>query len=170
MKEFFKKFKKADFIIITVILLCFAVFAVFYFGFSKKIVKSPVKTEQDITFTVFLRGVTLTGEYSPFRAGDKTFITIRNVPYTKLEIKDVKFEPRKILVSNTKGNSVENDPATPFLFDFAITVADKAKITDDGAVIGGNKIKIGIPVVLEGEKYKFQGAVSDINFNEEKQP
>ena len=143
-------------------------FAVFYFGFSKKIVKSPVKAEQDITFSVFLRGVTLTGKYSPFRVGDKTFITIRNVPYTKLEIKDVQFEPRKILVTNEKGNSAVDDPATPFLFDFVITVTDKAKITDDGAVIGGNKIKTGIPVVLEGEKYKFQGVVSDINFNEGK--
>ena len=168
MKDFFKKFKKADFIVVAVILLCLAVFAVFYFGFSKKIVKSPVKAEQNITFTVFLRGVTLTGNYSPFKPGDKTFITIRNVPYTKLEIKDVQFEPRKTLVTNEKGNVAVNDPATPFLFDFMITVTDKAKITDDGAVIGGNKIKAGIPVVLEGEKYKFQGAVSDIVFDEEK--
>ena len=36
------------------------------------------------------------------------------------------------------------------------------KITKDGAVVGGNKIKIGLPIVLEGETYKFGGTLSDV--------
>ena len=28
--------------------------------------------------------------------------------------------------------------------------------------MGGNKIKMGLPVVLEGNKYKFNGTISDV--------
>ena len=42
------------------------------------------------------------------------------------------------------------------------TIIDTAKITKDGAVVGGNKIKMGLPVVLEGQKYKFNGTISDV--------
>ena len=54
------------------------------------------------------------------------------------------------------------DPAQPSLFDAVITISDVAKITKDGAVVGGNKIKMGLPVTLEGKRYKFNGTISDI--------
>ena len=44
----------------------------------------------------------------------------------------------------------------------AITIKDVAKITKDGAVVGGNKIKMGLPVTLEGQRYKFNGTISDV--------
>ena len=47
-------------------------------------------------------------------------------------------------------------------FDVLVTVADTAKITKDGAVVGGNKIKIGIPVTIEGKNYRFNGVISDV--------
>ena len=47
-------------------------------------------------------------------------------------------------------------------------VKDKAQITKDGAVVGGNKIKMGMPITLEGKTYKFTGSVSDMSIlNEE---
>ena len=54
------------------------------------------------------------------------------------------------------------DPAQPALFDAVVTISDTAKITKDGAVVGGNKIKMGLPVTLEGENYKFNGTISDV--------
>ena len=43
---------------------------------------------------------------------------------------------------------------------------DDAIITDDGAVIGGNKIKIGLPIIMEGFKYRINGVVSDVRVKE----
>lgn len=122
--------------------------------------EKQIEATSPITFQVFLRGVTVTGTEFPIKINDDTFITIRNVPYTKLKVKDVSFQPRKVLVNSTK-NSVD-DPAQPFLFDAVVTVADTAKITKDGAVVGGNKIKMGLPVTLEGETYRFNGSISDV--------
>ena len=59
---------------------------------------------------------------------------------------------------------VVDDVTAPYQYDFLVTVLDKAKITKDrdGAVVGGNKIKIGLPITLEGADYKLNGIVSNI--------
>ena len=49
---------------------------------------------QDLPDELFLRGVTVTGEEFPIKPDDKTFITIRNVPYTELNVLNVSSEPR----------------------------------------------------------------------------
>ena len=114
-----------------------------------------------ITFQVFLRGVTVTGEEFPIKKDAKTFITIRNVPYTELDVMNVNSQPRKTFSPVSK-NVLVPDPAQPAVFDAIVTVKDVAKITKDGAVVGGNKIKMGLPVTLEGATYKFNGTISDV--------
>ena len=59
------------------------------------------------------------------------------------------------------------DPAQPAVFDAVITITDTAKITKDGAVVGGNKIKMGLPVTIEGENYKFNGTISNVKVSGE---
>lgn len=125
-----------------------------------------IEATSPITFQVFLRGVTVTGEEFPILKGDKSFITIRNVPYTELNVIDVKSEPRKTF-SPTNKNVLVPDPAQPAVFDAVVTITDTAKITKDGAVVGGNKIKMGLPITLEGKKYKFNGTISDVRVTSE---
>ncbi len=168
MKSAFKNLKKADWIIIFAVLIILIALIIPAAGIKKYISKSPILEERDIYFTVFLRGVTVTDIKSPFQIGEDTFITIRNVPYTKLKIKDVRCDRRKkLLETSIKGDyKLVDDVTMPFMYDFEITIQDRAKITDDGAVVGGNKIKIGIPVVLEGKNYKLNGIVSNVQFYE----
>ena len=114
---------------------------------------------------MFLRGVTVTGEDFPIKINDKTFITIRNVPYTELVVSDVTSSPRQTAVPSAKSDKqyiLVQDPAQPAIYDAIVTISDIAKITKDGAVVGGNKIKMGLPVTLEGENYKFNGTISDV--------
>ena len=102
--------------------------------------------------------------------GEKTFITIRNVPYTELEIVDVKKEAMKEMFFNYDRPEVPylmNNGAYPHRFQYVVTVRDEAQITQDGAVVGGNKIKIGLPVDLEGFNYRLGGMVSDVKIIEE---
>ena len=124
-----------------------------------------IEATSPITFQVFLRGVTVTGEDFPIKANDKTFITIRNVPYTELNVLNVSSEARKTAVASSKAVGqyiLVNDPSQPSIFDAVVTITDTAKITKDGAVVGGNKIKMGLPVTLEGGSYKFNGTISDV--------
>ena len=124
-----------------------------------------IEATSAITFQVFLRGVTVTGEEFPIKADSKTFITIRNVPYTELDVLKVSSEARKTAVAAARVKEhyiLIKDPAQPSVYEAVITIKDVAKITKDGAVVGGNKIKMGLPVTLEGENYKFNGTISDV--------
>lgn len=155
-----KKFSFVDLIIITGVIIALFV-GVYTAKHFRQTADKQIEATSPITFQVFLRGVTVTGESFPIVNNDKTFITIRNVPYTELNVIDVKSEPRKTFSPIVK-NQLVADPAQPSVFDAIITISDTAKITKDGAVVGGNKIKMGLPVTLEGKKYKFNGTISDV--------
>lgn len=155
-----KKLGLIDFIIIVGVVLALVVGYCTLKNFRQTADKQ-IEATSPVVFQVFLRGVTVTGEEFPIKANEKTFITIRNVPYTELEVVDVSAQPRKTFSPTAKSVLVV-DPSQPNLFDAIVTVKDTAKITKDGAVVGGNKIKIGLPIVLEGGTYKFSGTLSDV--------
>lgn len=155
-----KKLSFIDLIIIAGVIIALVV-GIFTAKHMRQTADKQIEATSKITFQVFLRGVTVTGEQFPIKAKDKTFITIRNVPYTELNVLDAKSGPRKTF-SPTAKELLVNDPSQPAVFDAIITITDTAKITKDGAVVGGNKIKMGLPVTLEGETYKFNGTISDV--------
>ncbi len=155
-----KKLGLVDLIIITGVIIALAV-GVYTAKHFRQTADKQIEATSPITFQVFLRGVTVTGEEFPIKSDNKTFITIRNVPYTELNVVDVKSESRQTFAPMAK-NVLVPDPAQPSIFDAVVTITDTAKITKDGAVVGGNKIKMGLPVTLEGEKYKFNGTISDV--------
>ena len=161
-----KKLSTFDLIIIGVIIVALLVGLLTMFG-KRATSSNQIETTTDVEIEVFLRSVTVSASNNIFEAGDETFITIRNVPYTKLKIKDVKYDRKKAIVPTfnaKKPFDVVDDVTSPYQYDFLITVVDKAKITKDrdGAVVGGNKIKIGLPITLEGADYKLNGVVSNI--------
>ena len=155
-----KKFSVIDLIIIIGIAAALLV-GLFTAKNYRQTADKQIEATSPISFQVFLRGVTVTGDDFPIKVEDKTFITIRNVPYTELTVTGVSSQPRKAFAPNSK-SIVVNDPSQPDLYDAVVTINDIAKITKDGAVVGGNKIKIGLPVTLEGEVYRFNGIISDV--------
>lgn len=159
-----KKFNLVDIIIILGVIIALIV-GIFTTKHFRQTADKQIEATSAITFQVFLRGVTVTGEEFPIKPQDKTFITIRNVPYTELNVINVSSEERKAAIASNKAVGqyiVINDPAQPAIFDAVVTITDTAKITKDGAVVGGNKIKMGLPVTLEGQNYKFNGTISDV--------
>jgi hypothetical protein len=165
MKNFLvEKVRIVDIIIVIGVIAALAVGFFTYKNFRQTASNQVEKTAK-IAFQVFLRGVTITGKINPIKIGDDTFISIRNVPYTDLKVIDVKTDTKKTIMPNPKGNPaflLVEDYSQVFMYDIVVTVVDTAQITKDGAVIGGNKIKIGLPITLEGKNYKFNGTVSNI--------
>ena len=164
-KDIVKRFKLVDIIILLFILSALCVGYYTYKGYRQTADKQ-IEATSKVVFKVYLRGVTYTGEKLPIVKGDKTFISIRNVPYTDLQILDVKSDKRKIVLPELNSKRfviVVEDASMPDTYDVVVTLSDNAKITKDGAVVGGNKIKIGLPITLEGPDYKLSGTVSDID-------
>ncbi len=128
-----------------------------------------IKEHKQIEFDILIKGLRLTSNKNIFKQDDKAFITIRNVPYTSLDIVKSKIEPYQTLVPNPKDISkfmLTDDKSRKYSYNAIITLKDKAIITDTGPVIGGNKIKIGLPITLEGFKYRLNGIVTDIRLKE----
>ena len=169
MKNFlniFKNLKIVDYIIIVGIVIAGFVCFLTYKGIHKT-ASNAIDAVSEISFDVYIRGITYTGNDLPLKADEKTFISIRNVPYSDLMITNVKAEKRKIVLPvlntrNTKTVIVVEDVSQPNVYDAIVTLKDTAKITKDGAVVGGNKIKIGLPITLEGADYRLNGTVSNI--------
>ena len=155
----FRKISIVDIIILTgvVIALLVGICTAKHF---RQTADKQIEATSPIEFQVFLRGVTVTSAEFPINANDKSFITIRNVPYTELEVVNVTSQPRKTFAPNSR--ILIPDPAQPSVYDAVVTVKDVAKITKDGAVVGGNKIKMGLPITLEGKTYRFNGIISDV--------
>lgn len=163
IKNILQQFKMAEVIVITGVLLALIVGLFTYKNFRQTASKQ-IEATSKISFQVFVRGVTLTGGQIPLKANEKTFISIRNVPYSDLDILNVSADRKKIVlpILNSKKVMVVEDVSQADMYDIVVTLADTAKITKDGAVVGGNKIKIGLPITLEGKDYKFTGTVSDL--------
>lgn len=159
-----RKLKPFDYAIIGIVLLVLIVGLLVVLG-KNKFSKSPVEATRKINFDVMLRGVSMTEVKNPFKKGEEAFITIRNVPYTKLKIAYVQFAPKKYIMQTNDPKApmaIVDDATQPFMYDFIITLEDTAKITKDGPVAGGNKIKVGMPIVIEGFNYRLGGTVSRV--------
>ena len=148
------KLRKVDIIIILSIILI--LFVGMLIGLKlNKFSKSPVKGDVKIALQVFIRNTVLTQAKNPIVKNTESYVTIRNVPYSKLTVIDSVAIRKSIVIS------------LPFQYDIIVTLTDKAKLTDDGYVAGGNKIKIGTPIVLEGFDYKLNGVISAVEMLDE---
>lgn len=159
-----KKVRVIDIFIILAVVAALLV-GLFTYKHLRQTADKQIESTSKIQFQVFLRGVTITSNENPIKAGDKTFISIRNVPYTDLKVIDSRMQPKKVVVSTPgfkEPLTVVDDYSQIYMYDIVVTVEDTAKITKDGAVVGGNKIKMGLPITLEGKDYKFNGPVSAI--------
>lgn len=98
-----------------------------------------------------------------FEPDKNTSITIRNQPRGEVLIESVKSAPTKVtmLGSNQKPLAVD-DIAMANSYDYTVVLKDHAKITKDGFVTEGVKVKIGLPIELEGFNYRVYGKIVDV--------
>lgn len=159
-----KKFRIVDLVILLAVAAALVVGFLTY-KHLRQTADKQIESTQKIAFQVYLRGVTITSGFSPVKPGDETFISIRNVPYTALKVIDVKIDSKKVIMPTPGAKqpfTLMEDYSQMFMYDIIVTVIDTAKITKDGAVVGGNKVKIGLPITLEGPDYKLNGTVSNV--------
>jgi len=168
--KLFGKFNILDLSIVIIVIL--AVTGIVLVKSGKYITASEViKKQATIEFDVALRGVKLSSDRQLFKAGEKSFITIRNVPYTSLIISKAARFPvmTSFLNPNNPSKAIAvADPSEPYFYNFNVTLKDKALVTGDGPVIGGNKIKTGLIVSLEGADYRLNGIVSGVRILSQK--
>jgi hypothetical protein len=167
-KKLFGKLNIIDIIIVAVLVIALA--GVIFVKFKNRIASpEAAKETKKVEIDVMLQRERVSADRELFKVGERSFMTIRNVPHAKLEIIKVSKTSVKMAIPDPqnpqKAISVD-DPAMPNTYDYIVTLTDNAVITNDGAVVGGNKIKIGLPIVLEGFDYRLAGVVSNVRIME----
>lgn len=156
--------KKTKLNFIDVLLLLTVVFSLYGVSLvkaEKSSLNKVIKGKSKVVIEVFIPDVK--SKFELFQTGSKTAITIRNQPYDKLEIIGIKQIKKEIILPDLMGGfKVIDDPIRVNEKDILVTLVDHALITDDGYVFGGNKIKIGNYVELEGFNYRLTGKVVDM--------
>lgn len=121
-----------------------------------------VEGETDILIAVQIPKLT-TLDPKLFVPGEKTAITIRNQPRGDVLIDKVETAPTKMTVFSSAGEALLiDDLAMANSFDNTLWLRDHAKITKDGYVTEGVKVKVGLPIELEGFKYRVYGKIVNV--------
>ncbi|XTZ20260.1 MAG: DUF4330 domain-containing protein, partial [cyanobacterium endosymbiont of Rhopalodia fuxianensis] len=95
----------------------------------------------------------------------KTNIVIRNQPAGEVYVKDIQPLPRTTVVPQPDGSVKalpDPRPEVVFFKDMILTLGGEAYITDTGAVLGNQKVKIGTLIELEGKDYNFNTSTIDV--------
>lgn len=122
-----------------------------------------VKASGPAEVTIAIRGARVM-DMNVFKKYKKAFIIIRNQPYTTVDITNVKVWRRPLtffVPSKGKPDRFENFEDN-LATDVDITIRHPAEFTGDSVVLGGNKVKAGIPVELETLEYKFNGSIVEV--------
>ncbi|MBF2007827.1 DUF4330 domain-containing protein [Chlorogloeopsis fritschii PCC 9212] len=162
----FGKFNILDLGAALVILL--VIFGIFFFPGTTGSVAQVGVTTKPVEIDLIVRGLNVRDPQQLFdqglTKGGKTNVIIRNQPHGTINIKSARLLPRTVLVPQPDGSVKEMpDPKTNnFSTDMLLTLDGRATITNNGPVMGSSKLKIGVPIELDGFNYNFNASVIDI--------
>ena len=134
-------------------------------GSSGSSIVQTGSTTKPIEVDVIVRGLTVADPQAMLKSltdEKKTNIIIRNQPYGEVKIINVKSLPRTAAVPQPDGSVKplpDPRPELNYTLDMVVTLSGDAQIVNDGPVLGNNKIKIGTPMELEGQTYRFNAPV-----------
>lgn len=156
-----KKINLLDFLL--VITITFSITGYILAKAEKTPLNKIIQGKEKIAIDLLLPDVFLENN-EIFKVGNETAITIRNRPYTKLSIIKIEIKPKQTIIPGYSNFSYKtiDDPTRTNVKDYFVTLTDTALKTNDGYVIGGNKIKIGNQIELEGFNYRLTGKVINI--------
>ena len=133
-------------------------------------------SNKPIEVDVIVRGLTVAdpqGLLQSIAQGKKTNIIIRNQPYGQVDVLKVLQLPRTVAVPQPDGSVKpypDPRPELNYTVDMVITLSGEAQILSDGPVLGNNKIKVGTPMELEGQTYRFSAPVIGVRILDKGKP
>jgi hypothetical protein len=155
------------------LVILMVIVGIFLFPSRSGSVASVSKTEP-IEITLLVRGLSVRDPdalLQNFQQNKKVDVTIRNAPAGSIEIQSVEQLPQKVLVPQPDGTvKALPDPRidTAFSSDLLMNLVGRGQVTDNGAVMANQKVKIGTVLELDGVNYNFRGSVIDVRFEKGK--
>ncbi|NJL83186.1 MAG: DUF4330 domain-containing protein [Chloroflexaceae bacterium] len=151
-----------------VILLVLA--GIFLFpGTTGSIAQNVVGTDkQSIEVEILVRGLSVRDPEAllqELQENNTVSIIIRNQPAGNIKIGSVTQLPQTVTVPQPDGTVKalpDPRPEAVYSTDMLMIANGDGQITENGAVLGGQKVKIGSVIELDGADYNFRGSVIDV--------
>ncbi len=166
----FGKFNILDIGAALIILL--VIFGIFFFPGTTGSIAQIGVTVKPVEIDLLVRGLNVRDPKKLFEQGltegGKTNVIIRNEPHGTINVKSVRILPRTVLVTQPDGSLKElpDIKSNNFSTDMLVTLDGKAQITNNGPVLGPSKLKIGVPIELDGFNYNFNATVIDVRIKD----
>lgn len=125
-----------------------------------------------VEIDVIVRGLTVSNPKAfveTLQQQGKTDIIIRNQPAGEVQILGVKSLPRSVAVPQPDGSvkpMADPRPELEYTVDMMVTLKGNAQVLEDGPVLAGSKVKVGTPLELEGQTYRFNAPVVGVRILE----
>lgn len=123
---------------------------------------------QPVEVDVVVRGLSATNPKSFIKVGDTTNILVRKQPSGSVKLKELRFLPRTVATPQPDGTlKVFPDPRPELALtnDMLMTLTNEVPIVDGTPVLGGEKVKVGTTIELDGPTYTFGTTVVAIRIN-----
>jgi len=123
---------------------------------------------QPVTVLVDVRGIPAADPQALIaeaRQNGKVAIVIRNQPHGSVRISRIQPLERRLTILTPDGRLVSTpDPnqKTFGTFDGRFVLEGQGRRSAGGVVFGNQTLKVGAPVELEGNNYRFSGTVTDL--------
>ncbi|MBD1846420.1 DUF4330 domain-containing protein [Cyanobacteria bacterium FACHB-63] len=148
------------------IVLLLVVFGIFIFpGASGSVAQGA---RQPVEVDVMVRGLGASDPKSFVKAGDTTSILVRKQPSGTATLKQIRFLPRTVATPQPDGTlKVFPDPRPELALttDMLLTLTNEVPVVDGTPVLGGEKVKVGTLIELDGPTYNFASSVVAIRVN-----
>ncbi|MEN9257491.1 MAG: DUF4330 domain-containing protein [Gloeomargarita sp. SRBZ-1_bins_9] len=126
---------------------------------------AQVGPSQPVEIDLMVRGLSVARPEALIRPGDRASFIVRNQPAGQVSLKAVTFFSPQVEVPQPDGSVKfvpDQRPQSQFVRDLRITLTGSAQMVDGGVVLGNTKLKVGVPVELEGPQYNLRGSVMDV--------
>ncbi|QYO63929.1 DUF4330 domain-containing protein [Leptolyngbya sp. 7M] len=125
-----------------------------------------------VEIDVIVRGLTVSDPkvfVTSLQEQKRTKIIIRNQPAGEVDVLGVKSLPRSVAVPQPDGSvkpMPDPRPELEYTVDMMVTLKGEAQVLEDGPVLAGSKVKVGTPLELEGQTYRFNAPVVGVRILE----
>ncbi len=162
--KFLGKVNAIDLFIIVVVLG--VLFGLIWSKTGHSSLNKKVAAEGQAEVKIAIRGARVE-DIKVFEKYKKAFVIIRNQPFENVDIVSVKAwrRPLTFYVPEQKKPIRFENFDDSLSTDVDIVIRSNAQFTTDdppSVVLGGNKVKSGIPVELETTEYKFTGSIISV--------
>ena len=137
-------------------------------GPSGSIAQVGGEKAEKIEVEVLVRGLTIKDPQAllqQFNNKTNANIIIRNQPSGQVEIQSAKQLINHVAVPQPDGTVKalpDPRPEVAFSTDMIIMMVGEGQVTNDGAVMANQKLKMGTIIEVDGKNYNFRGIVIDV--------